>query len=109
MTPEGVLEINKDRRMTRVRVSNLADRPIQIGSHYHFAEANKYLTFDRELAYGKRLVSKEKCVCECVCVCVCVLYNCAWVRVCVLMFCVHILVCVRACVLCVCFVCVMCV
>ena len=36
-------------------VTNLADRPIQVGSHYHFAEANPYLRFDRARAYGRRL------------------------------------------------------
>ena len=57
MTSHGELELNKGRHMTRVEVTNLADRPIQVGSHYHFIEVNKYLTFDRELAFGKRLVS----------------------------------------------------
>jgi urease subunit gamma/beta len=51
----GDLELNAGRAAIRLRVSNLADRPIQVGSHYHFAEANPYLRFDRALAYGRRL------------------------------------------------------
>ncbi|WP_027834111.1 urease subunit beta [Maritalea myrionectae] len=38
-----------------LRVANSGDRPIQIGSHYHFAEANPFLMFDRDAAYGMRL------------------------------------------------------
>ena len=48
--------INKNRRTATVTVTSLCDRPIQIGSHYHFLEANKYLKFDRLAAYGMRLV-----------------------------------------------------
>ena len=40
--------INEDRNSTTLKVSNTGDRPIQVGSHYHFAETNKYLEFDRE-------------------------------------------------------------
>lgn len=47
--------INKDKPLTRLRVSNTADRPIQVGSHYHFAEANPGLSFDRQAAWGQRL------------------------------------------------------
>ncbi len=51
----GTLEINAGREATTLRVTNLADRPIQVGSHYHFIEANPYLRFDRRKAYGLRL------------------------------------------------------
>lgn len=47
--------INRDLDVTRVRVSNTSDRPIQVGSHYHFAEANAALDFDRDAAWGRRL------------------------------------------------------
>jgi urease beta subunit len=53
--PDGVVELNAGRPITRIDVVNGGDRPIQVGSHYHFAEANPALIFDRELAYGKRL------------------------------------------------------
>ena len=43
------------RPVTRLRVANTGDRPIQVGSHYHFAEANPALTFDRKAAWGHRL------------------------------------------------------
>jgi urease beta subunit len=46
---------NKDRRTIRVLVSNTGDRPIQVGSHYHFFETNRALEFDRTVAYGMRL------------------------------------------------------
>ena len=52
---EGDLELNAGRAAVRLAVTNLADRPIQVGSHYHFAEANPYLRFDRGRAYGRRL------------------------------------------------------
>jgi urease subunit gamma/beta len=51
----GEIVLNADRAAIRLTVTNLADRPIQIGSHYHFIEANPYLQFDRERAYGRRL------------------------------------------------------
>ena len=41
--------------MTTLTVTNTADRPVQVGSHYHFAEANPGLSFDRSLAWGLRL------------------------------------------------------
>ncbi|KAJ3772302.1 metal-dependent hydrolase, partial [Lentinula raphanica] len=47
--------INKGRERVRLRVTNNGDRPVQIGSHYHFIETNPRLTFDRGRAYGKRL------------------------------------------------------
>ena len=52
---EGTLELNAGREVTMVMVANTGDRPVQIGSHYHFAEANAALEFDREAAHGKRL------------------------------------------------------
>jgi len=55
MPEEGEIEINKDRKLLTVRVTNMGDRPIQVGSHYHFIETNKLLKFDREKAYGRRL------------------------------------------------------
>jgi len=51
----GAVELNAGRPATTLRVTSLADRPIQVGSHYHFIEANPYLQFDRRKAYGKRL------------------------------------------------------
>ncbi|MEX2587929.1 MAG: urease subunit beta [Actinomycetota bacterium] len=47
--------INAGKPVTRVRVSNTGDRPIQVGSHYHFAEANPALSFDRGAGWGMRL------------------------------------------------------
>lgn len=51
----GDIEINQGRKTIRLRVSNAGDRPIQVGSHYHFCETNEYLVFDRELTKGYRL------------------------------------------------------
>lgn len=47
--------INVGREAIRLRVENTADRPVQVGSHYHFAEVNPALQFDREAAWGRRL------------------------------------------------------
>ena len=52
---EGDIEINAGRRKVALSVVNTGDRPVQIGSHYHFFEANKALRFDREAAFGLRL------------------------------------------------------
>lgn len=52
---EGNIEINKGRKTVVVKVANAGDRPIQIGSHYHFYEVNDALLFDREQARGYRL------------------------------------------------------
>jgi urease subunit gamma/beta len=52
---EGELELNAGRDTASVSVKNLGDRPIQVGSHYHFIEVNASLKFDRSEAYGKRL------------------------------------------------------
>jgi urease subunit gamma/beta len=51
----GDITINAGRSATTLIVTNLADRPIQVGSHYHFIETNPYLRFDRAKSYGKRL------------------------------------------------------
>ena len=52
---EGEIEINVGRATVEIPVTNLGDRPIQVGSHYHFIETNAALQFDRGAAYGKRL------------------------------------------------------
>ncbi len=52
---EGDLTLNMGRETATVLVSNVGDRPIQVGSHYHFFEVNTSLHFERELAYGMRL------------------------------------------------------
>ncbi|WP_392344929.1 urease subunit beta [Parasynechococcus sp.] len=51
----GELELNAGRPVTTVSVSNSGDRPVQVGSHFHFAEANAALQFDRAAARGQRL------------------------------------------------------
>jgi urease beta subunit len=52
---ESPVEANPDRPMREIEVANTGDRPIQVGSHFHFFEANKALLFDRSLAFGMRL------------------------------------------------------
>jgi urease subunit gamma/beta len=52
---EGEIELNAGRATAEIAVTNLGDRPIQVGSHYHFIETNPSLEFDRAKAYGKRL------------------------------------------------------
>ena len=52
---KGDIELNAGRRTLTVKVANSGDRPIQVGSHFHFFETNSALAFDRELAYGMRL------------------------------------------------------
>lgn len=47
--------INHGRESFEIKVSNGGDRPIQVGSHYHFFEVNRFIEFDRDLAYGCRL------------------------------------------------------
>jgi urease subunit beta len=51
----GDIELNRGRRTVRLKVANSGDRPIQVGSHYHFYETNDALEFDRAAAYGTRL------------------------------------------------------
>ncbi|MEH1873305.1 urease subunit beta [Nostoc sp.] len=55
ITPAGEIELNVGRPTIKLQVSNTGDRPIQIGSHYHFYEVNTALNFDREQARGMRL------------------------------------------------------
>ena len=55
LTPGGSIELNAGRRRVSLTVENSGDRPIQVGSHYHFAAANPALSFDREAARGYRL------------------------------------------------------
>ena len=51
----GEIELNVGRRTANLAVANTGDRPVQVGSHYHFAEVNDALEFDRDLARGMRL------------------------------------------------------
>lgn len=73
----GDIIINEGRKTVEIMVNNLGDRPIQVGSHFHFFEVNKYLEFDREKAFGYRLdipsgtairfepgEKKQVCLCE---------------------------------------------
>jgi urease subunit beta len=52
---KGDIELNKGRKTVTVKVTNSGDRPVQVGSHYHFYETNEALQFDRAKAYGCRL------------------------------------------------------
>jgi urease beta subunit len=52
---DGDVELNGGRAVAQVVVSNRGDRPVQVGSHYHFFEVNSALDFDRSAAYGMRL------------------------------------------------------
>ncbi len=52
---EGDIEANAGRRTVKVTVANTGDRPIQVGSHFHFFEANRALRFERRQAFGMRL------------------------------------------------------
>lgn len=54
-TAEGEIALNEGREAVTLMVANTGDRPVQVGSHYHFAEANAALDFDREAARGRRL------------------------------------------------------
>ena len=53
--PDGTIELNAGLERTSLDVVNGGDRPVQVGSHYHFAEANPALLFDRAVARGQRL------------------------------------------------------
>jgi urease beta subunit len=55
LTPDGTIELGPGRRRVALIVDNSGDRPIQVGSHYHFAAANPALSFDRRAARGYRL------------------------------------------------------
>jgi urease subunit beta len=52
---DGELDLNVGRKTVTIEVANTGDRPIQVGSHYHFFETNDALAFDRKAAYGCRL------------------------------------------------------
>ena len=51
----GDIELNAGRPTTTLKVRNTGDRPIQVGSHFHFFEVNRYLEFDRKASFGQRL------------------------------------------------------
>ncbi|MCB9595186.1 MAG: urease subunit beta [Sandaracinaceae bacterium] len=55
LVADGDIPLNEGRARVRLSVANTGDRPVQIGSHYHFAEANPALAFDRDAARGLRL------------------------------------------------------
>ena len=55
ITEDGDIELNSDCDVISISVSNSGDRPVQVGSHYHFFETNKALIFNRELTLGMRL------------------------------------------------------
>ena len=55
ITKDGNIELNSGKEVIIISVSNSGDRPIQVGSHYHFFETNKALIFNRELTLGMRL------------------------------------------------------
>lgn len=52
---DGELILNEGREAITLMVANTGDRPVQVGSHYHFSESNGALEFDRDAAYGRRL------------------------------------------------------
>ncbi|MBM3368887.1 MAG: urease subunit beta [Betaproteobacteria bacterium] len=51
----GEIDLNQGRKTVTVKVTNSGDRPVQVGSHYHFFETNEALKFERKAAYGMRL------------------------------------------------------
>jgi urease subunit beta len=55
ITAKGEIELNSGRETVTLKVANSGDRPIQVGSHYHFFETNEGLLFDRDKARGMRL------------------------------------------------------
>lgn len=55
ITPDGVIELNVGLAKLKLAVANTGDRPVQVGSHFHFAEVNEGLHFDRTAATGFRL------------------------------------------------------
>jgi urease subunit beta len=55
LTADGDIELNAGRKTVTITVANRGDRPIQVGSHYHFFETNAALAFDRDKGYGYRL------------------------------------------------------
>ena len=55
ITTDSQITLNKDRDFITIKIANTGDRPIQVGSHYHFAETNIALDFDRKISKGMRL------------------------------------------------------
>ena len=55
ITKKEEINLNKDSKITKIKISNSGDRPVQVGSHYHFFETNENLKFDREKSKGMRL------------------------------------------------------
>ena len=55
ITPKGDITLNEGAKTVTLKVANTGDRPVQVGSHYHFAETNPSLSFDRARARGMRL------------------------------------------------------
>lgn len=55
ITKSGVITLNSDREPIKLKITNTGDRPIQVGSHFHFYEANVALDFDRKATKGRRL------------------------------------------------------
>ena len=55
ITTDNQITLNKNRDFITIKVANTGDRPVQVGSHYHFAETNIALDFDREVSKGMRL------------------------------------------------------
>ena len=55
ISEDGFIELNQGRVVTTIKVANISDRPIQVGSHYHFYESNKGLEFERQRSLGQRL------------------------------------------------------
>jgi urease subunit beta len=55
VTADGQITLNEGRETSTVTVANTGDRPVQVGSHFHFFEVNRALAFDRQAAYGMRL------------------------------------------------------
>ena len=55
ISEQGEIELNLGKEVKTVKVSNSGDRPVQVGSHYHFFETNKALIFDREITFGMLL------------------------------------------------------
>ena len=55
ITEDGDIELNSGKDVITISVSNSGDRPVQVGSHYHFFETNKALIFEREITLGMRL------------------------------------------------------
>ena len=55
ITKSGIITLNSDREPIKLKITNTGDRPIQVGSHFHFYEANVALDFDRKATKGRRL------------------------------------------------------